>query len=86
MKSILSAAALLAALASPVFAEEAAAPQPQSRPQAAVEELVILPAATEPATAEAQPGAVEETAPQSTAAKPMGGGCGHANKTVYLTN
>ena len=84
MKSILSAAALLAALASPVFAEEAAAPQPQ--PQAAVEELVILPAATAPSTAEAQPAAVEEPAPQSTAAKPMGGGCGHGNKTVYLTN
>jgi opacity protein-like surface antigen len=86
MKSILSAAALLAALASTVLAEEAAAPQPQPQPQAAAQEVIILPAATAPATAEAQPARVEEPAPQSTAAKPMGGGCGHANKTVYLTN
>ena len=86
MKSLLSAAALLAALASPVFAAEAAAPQPQPKPQAAAQDVVILPAATAPASAEALPAAVDEAAPHSTAAKPRSGGCGHAEKTVYLTN
>jgi opacity protein-like surface antigen len=79
MKSILSAAALLVAIASPALAEEATGTQPQPAP-AVVE---IVPAATEPSVSEAQPAAVEgET--QSKAA--MGGhGCG-SKKTVYLTN
>lgn len=79
MKAILSAAALLVAAAFPAFAEEAAGTQTQPAPTV----VEIVPAATEPATSEAQPAAVDgET--QSKAA--MGGhGCGSKN-TVYLTN
>jgi hypothetical protein len=79
MKSVLSAAALLVALAFPALAEEATGTQTQPAP-AVVE---IVPTATEPAMSEIEPAAVEgET--QSKAA--MGGhGCG-SRKTVYLTN
>jgi len=76
MKSILSAVALLAALAAPALAEEAA--QPQAQPAILLEE-----AATAPATNEAQPVATGE-AMQSEASK-GGHGCG-AKNTVYLTN
>jgi uncharacterized low-complexity protein len=81
MKSILSAAALLVAIASPALAEESTGTQ--SQPAPAVVEIVPAATATEPALSEAQPAAVEgET--QSKAA--MGGhGCG-SKKTVYLTN
>ncbi len=79
MKSILSAAALLVAIAAPALAEEATGAQTQPAP-AVVE---IVPTATAPATTEVQPAAVEGES-QSKAA--MGGhGCG-AKKTVYLTN
>ncbi len=79
MRTILSAAALLAVIASPALAEEATGTQTQPAP-AVVE---IVPTATEPAMSEAQPAAAEGEA-QSKAA--MGGhGCG-SKKTVYLTN
>lgn len=82
MKSLLSAAALLAVIASPALAGEATGTQAQPAP-AVVE---IVPTATDPATGPAMseaPAAVGEEA-QSKAA--MGGhGCG-SKKTVYLTN
>lgn len=80
MKSILSAAALLAVISSPVLAEEAATAQPKAEP-AVVQEIV--PAATEPAMSEVQP--ATEAASQSKAASGMGHGCG-SKQTVYLTN
>lgn len=80
MKSILSAAALLAVIASPALAQKAV-PQAQTQPAPAVVEIV--PTATEPAISEAPAATVEGDA-QSKAA--MGGhGCG-ARKAVYLTN
>ncbi|WP_395663202.1 hypothetical protein [Aestuariivirga sp.] len=79
MKSLLSAAALLAVIAAPALAEEATGTQAQPAP-AVVE---IVPTATEPAMTEAPATATGEDA-QSKAA--MGGhGCG-AKKAVYLTN
>jgi hypothetical protein len=79
MKSILSAAALLAVIASPAFAEESMGTTAQPAP-AVVE---IVPTATQPSVSEA-PAAVVEGEDQSKAA--MGGhGCG-SKKTVYLTN
>ena len=79
MKSLLSAAALLAVIVSPALAEEATGTQAQPDP-AVVE---IVPTATEPAMTEAPVTATGEEA-QSKAA--MGGhGCG-SKKTVYLTN
>ena len=78
MKSILSAAALLVAIAAPAIAEEATGTQTQPAP-AVVE---IVPAAANPMS-EVPTAAVEGEA-QSKAA--MGGhGCG-AKKAVYLTN
>lgn len=78
MKSILSAAALLAVIASPALAQKAV---PQTQPAPAVVEIV--PTATEPSMSEAPAAPVDGNA-QSKAA--MGGhGCG-AKKTVYLTN
>jgi hypothetical protein len=79
MKSLLSAAALLAVIAAPALAEEATGTQAQPAP-AAVE---IVPTATVPAMTETPVTATGEDA-QSKAA--MGGhGCG-AKKAVYLTN
>ena len=79
MKSILSAAALLVALAAPALAEEAMGTQTQPTPAV----VDIVPAVTEPSVSEVQPAAVDGEA-QSEAA--MGGdGCG-SKKTVYLTN
>lgn len=79
MKSLLSAAALLAVIAAPALAEEATGTQAQPAP-AVVE---IVPTATEPAMTAAPVTATGEEA-QSKAA--MGGhGCG-SKKTVYLTN
>lgn len=80
MKSILSAAALLAVMSAPVLAEEAVTAQPKVEP-AVVQEIV--PAATDPVMSEAQP--ATEAAPQSKAASGMGHGCG-SKQTVYLTN
>jgi hypothetical protein len=79
MKSILSAAALLVAIASPALAGEATGTTAQPAP-AVVE---IVPTATEPTVSEA-PAATVEGETQSKAS--MGGhGCG-SKKTVYLTN
>ena len=79
MKSLLSAAALLAVIVSPALAEEATGTQAQPAP-AVVE---IVPTATVPAMTETPVTATGEDA-QSKAA--MGGhGCG-AKKAVYLTN
>jgi opacity protein-like surface antigen len=81
MKSILSAAALLAVIASPALAEEAVTAQPKAEPAVMQE---IVPAATQPSMSEAQP--TTEAAPQSKAMSGMGGhGCG-SKQTVYLTN
>lgn len=77
MKSILSAAALLVAIATPALAGEAVTAQPQ--PQTA---QVIVPAATEPSMSVAHP--VTETGSQSKATA-KSGGCG-AKNMVYLTN
>jgi opacity protein-like surface antigen len=78
MKSLLSAAALLAVIASPALAGEAT----QAQPAPAVVEIV--PTATEPAMSEAPASAATGEEAQSKAA--MGGhGCG-SKKTVYLTN
>ena len=79
MKAILSAAALLAVIASPALAGEATGTTAQPAP-AVVE---IVPIATEFSVSEA-PAAPAEGEAQSKAA--MGGhGCG-SKKTVYLTN
>jgi hypothetical protein len=79
MKSILSAAALLAVIASPALAGEATGTKAEPAP-AVVE---IGPTATQPPASEA-PAAAAEGEAQSKAA--MGGhGCG-SKKTVYLTN
>jgi hypothetical protein len=81
MKSILSAAALLAVIAAPALAGEATGTA-QPAPAPAVVEIV--PTATEPAMSEAPAATLEEGEAQSKAA--MGGhGCG-SKKTVYLTN
>ena len=87
MKRLLTVAALAAGLAAPALAEEAATTPPPPQAQAAI--------------APSQEGAVPNALPQSRAPKvvpmsvplesnsappPMGGGCGHAKKTVYLTN
>jgi hypothetical protein len=77
MKAILSAAALLAVIASPALAEEAMVTTAQPAP-AVVE---IVPTATQPSVTEA-PAALVEGEDQSKAAM---GGCG-SKKTVYLTN
>ena len=80
MKSILSAAALLAAIASPALAEEAVTAQPGAELPVVQE---IVPAATTPALSEAQP--ATEAANPSEAAGMGGHGCG-SRQTVYLTN
>jgi len=78
MKIILSAAALLAVIASPALAQKAV-PQTEAQPQV-VEEIV--PAAATPSMSEIQP--MTEAEGQSKASA-KGGGCG-AKHTVYLTN
>lgn len=75
MKLILSAAALLAVIATPSVAETAA---PQAPAQPVVE---IVPAAVTPSAGEVQP--VTEADAQTEAGS--GHGCG-AKKNVYLTN
>ena len=81
MKSILSAAALLVAIAAPAVAGEVIATQPQAAP-AVVE---IVPTATDPAMSVA-PAAVEGEAQSKAPKAAMGGhGCG-SKQTVYLTN
>ena len=79
MKLVMSAAALLAVIASPVLAEEVVTAQPKAEAAVAQE---ILPAATEPAVSDVQP-APEADAQSKAAAK--GHGCG-SRQTVYLTN
>jgi len=79
MKSILSAAALLVAIASPALAEEATGTTAQPAP-AVVE---IVPSATQPSLSEA-PATTLEGETQSKASMD-GHGCG-SKKTVYLTN
>jgi hypothetical protein len=82
MKSILSAAALLVAIAAPAVAGEATATQPQAAP-AVVE---IVPTATDPAMTVAPAAAVEGEAQSKAPKAAMGGfGCG-SKQTVYLTN
>lgn len=87
MKTLLTVAALLAGLAGPALAEDAATPPPPPQTQAAL-------APSQDGTAPAQPQRSEpvQVVPMSVplesnaAPPPMGGGCHHANKTVYLTN
>ena len=79
MKSILSAAALLVAIASPALAGEATGTAAQPAPAVAE----IAPAAAQPAMSEA-PAAMAEDEAQSKAS--MGGhGCG-SKSAVFLTN
>lgn len=79
MKLVMSAAALLAVIASPVLAEEAVTAQPKAE-AAVVQEIV--PAATEPAMSEAQPATEAGTQSKASAG---GHGCG-SKQAVYLTN
>jgi ABC-type sugar transport system substrate-binding protein len=77
MKPILSAAALLAALSMPAFADEAATAS-EIRTTG-----VIVPAVAEPPMSEGPAAAADKDLPHSTAKK--SGGCG-SKETVYLTN
>lgn len=82
MKSILAVAALLAGLAAPALAEEAATPQPAPQAAAPAAEQ-ILPAALP----QSEPASGETMSLPAEAAVPVGdGGCHHAKSTVYLTN
>jgi hypothetical protein len=80
MKSILSAAALLAVIVSPAMAQKAV-PQTQTQPQVQTAEQIV-PAVATPPTTQVEP--MTETEGQSQASA-KSGGCG-AKHTVYLTN
>jgi hypothetical protein len=81
MKSILSAAALLVAIAAPAVAGEVT-----TQPQAAPAVVEIVPTATDPAMSVAPAAAVEGEAQSKAPKAAMGGhGCG-SKQTVYLTN
>lgn len=85
MKSILAVAALLAGLAAPAMAEEAATPTPPAQQQSAApsaEEFVVPAAAPQ---AEAEGDADVMTLPAEPSVAKGSGGCSHG-KTVYLTN
>ena len=83
MKRILMVHALLAGLAAPALAEEAATPPPPAQAQAA------LAPSQEGSLPQSQPAKVVPMSvplESNAAPPPMGGGCHHAKKTVYLTN
>ena len=84
MKSILAVAALLAGLATPALAEDAATPTPPAQQAAAPStEEIVVPAAAPQAGAEGD--AEVMTLPAEPSVAKGSGGCAHG-KTVYLTN
>lgn len=90
MKTILTLAALVTCLAGPAMAEEAAT-APASVPQAGEAVAVqVLPAALpQSKPAQEAPMSAPMSTPDEQSGASMasgGGGCGHAKKTVYLTN
>ena len=90
MKTLLMVAALLAGLAGPALADEAATPPPpQTQAALAPSQEGTAPAPlphSVPASAVPMPAAISVPLESNAAPPPMGGGCHHANKTVYLTN
>jgi hypothetical protein len=84
MKSILAVAALLAGLAAPALAEEAATPAPPAQQAAAPSTEEIVPAAAPQSQAEGESDMM--TLPAEPSVAKGGGGCVHAKSTVYLTN
>lgn len=83
MKSILAVAALLAGLAAPALAEEAATPAPPAQQAAAPSTEEIVPAAAQQSQAEGESDMM--TLPAEPSVAKGSGGCAHG-KTVYLTN
>jgi opacity protein-like surface antigen len=83
MKSILAVAALLAGLAAPALAEEAATPAPPAQQAAAPSTEEIVPAAVPQSQAESESDMM--TLPAEPSVAKGSGGCAHG-KTVYLTN
>jgi hypothetical protein len=83
MKSILAVAALLAGLAAPALAEEAATPAPPAQQAAAPSTEEIVPAAAPQSQAEGESDMM--TLPAEPSVAKGSGGCAHG-KTVYLTN
>lgn len=88
MKSLLTVAALLAGLAGPAFAEEAAAPPPpqgQAAMSPSQEASAALPQ-SDPAAAVPMPAAVSVPLESNAAPASKGSGCGRDKTTAYLTN
>ena len=83
MKTILAVAALLAGLAAPALAEEAATPAPPAQQAAAPSTEEIVPAAAPQSQAEGESDMM--TLPAEPGVAKGSGGCAHG-KTVYLTN
>lgn len=83
MKSILAVAALLAGLAAPALAEEAATPAPPAQQAAAPSTEEIVPAAAPQSQVEGESDMM--TLPAEPSVAKGSGGCAHG-KTVYLTN
>lgn len=82
MKSILAVAALLAGLASPALAEDAATPTPPAQQSTAPStQDIVVPAAAPQAEGDAE----VITLPAEPSVAKGSGGCSHG-KTVYLTN
>ena len=83
MTSILAVAALLAGLAAPALAEEAAAPTPPAQQAAAPSTEEIVPAAAPQSQIDSESDMM--TLPAEPSVAKGSGGCAHG-KTVYLTN
>ena len=83
MKTILAVAALLAGLAAPALAEEAATSAPPAQQAAAPSTEVIVPATAPQSQAEGESDMM--TLPAEPSVAKGSGGCAHG-KTVYLTN
>ena len=83
MKTILAVAALLAGLAAPALAEEAATPAPPAQQAAAPSTEEIVPAAVPQSQVDSESDMM--TLPAEPSVAKGSGGCAHG-KTVYLTN
>jgi hypothetical protein len=84
MKTILAVAALLAGLAAPALAEEAATPAPPAQQAAAPSTEQIVPAAAPQSQFDSDSDMM--TLPAEPSVAKGGGGCVHSKSTVYLTN